>query len=158
MAIKDHSIPKWPYEAAYDRIIVFSLPEAKAQRSTYIEGGMIEMTETRKAYEENVSPRGVIVSAGLGARDVLKSHGIGLGHVVWVARLSPWRHEVDRTAEGKDISFLFLRVGDVVGSETLMRQINKGLVTVECDDQGNHHYVIMGGDAVPRFDPPSYVA
>lgn len=161
-AIKEHSIPKWPYEAAYDRIIVYSLPEAKAARETYVPNGKILMTAQAKSYEENVTPRGVIVSAGLGARDVLKSHAIGLGHVVWVARLSPWRHQVDRTSDGHDIEFLFLRVGDVVGSETLLRQINRGLVTVDCDAQGAHHYVPLGGDgddeAVPRFDPPSYVA
>lgn len=157
-AIKEYAIPKWPYEAAYDRIVVFSLPEDKAKRDTYIEGGKIVMTESRKTYEQNVTPRGVIVSAGLGARDVLKSHGMGLGHVVWVARLSPWRHQVDRTSDGHDIEFLFLRVGDVVGSETLMRQINRGLVTIEPDDQGTHHMVFMSGGQEPRFDPPSYVA
>lgn len=157
-AIEQYKIPRWPYQAAYDRIIVFSLPEDKATRDTYIEGGMIAKPDSRKDYEKNTTPRGVIVSAGLGAMDVLKSHAMGLGHVVWVARLSPWRHEVDTDKDGRPIEFLFLRVGDIVGSEDLLRQIGHGLVSVEADSGGNHHYVLMGGEAEPRFDPPSYVA
>lgn len=156
-AMEKYAIPAWPYEAVYDRIIVFSVPEDKAKRGTFIPGGIIQKVETRTAKEEGESPRGVIVSAGLGARDVLRSHGMGLGHVVWVARLSPWRHEVDRDKDGKPIEFLFLRVGDVVGSETLLQYTKDGRATVECTADGGHRYVLLG-DAIPRFDPPSYVA
>lgn len=160
-AIAEYSIPRWPYEATYDRIVVFSLPEAKSTRDTYIEGGSIVMPETKKAREQAMSPRGVICSAGLGARDVLRSHGMGLGHVVWVARLSPWRHEVEITKEGKVIEFLFLRVGDVVGSETLQRHIARQLISIDVRTDGTHAVKYIGGadeDALPRFDPPSYVA
>lgn len=156
-SIEEYTIPAWPYEAVYDRIIVFSVPEAKAARETYVPGGLIAKPASRTAKEEGETPRGVIVSAGLAARDVLRSHGMGLGHVVWVARLSPWRHEVDRDAEGKPIEFLFMRVGDVVGSETLLQHIKYGRANVECTADGGHRYVLMG-DAVPRFDPPSYIA
>lgn len=156
-AIAEFKIPKWPYEAAFDRIVVWSLPEAKSTRDTYIEGGKVVMPETRKEYDQNMTPRGVIVSAGLGARDVLFSHGMGLGHVVWVARLSPWRHEVDRDKDGKTVDFLFLRVGDIVGSETLQRHIAKGLITVEAGADGVHKFKMLDS-VVPRFDPPSYVA
>lgn len=155
--MEQYNIPPWPYEAVYDRVIVFSVPEDKATRATYVPGGLIAKPQTRTAKEEGESPRGVIVSAGLGARDVLRSHGMGLGHVVWVARLSPWRHEVDRDKDGKPIEFLFLRVGDVVGSETLLQYIKDGSATVECATDGGHRYVLSGA-AIPRFDPPSYVA
>lgn len=154
-AIEKHKIPPWPYEASYDRIIVFSLPEEKGTRETYVPGGKILMTEERQAATKNETPRAVIVSAGLGALDVLRSHGLGLGSVVWVARLSPWRHQVDRTVDGKDIEFMFLRVGDVVGSETLLDYRKKGLVDIVMDAEGHHRYV-FDGTVQPRFDPPSY--
>lgn len=157
-AIKEHKIPKWPYEAGFDRIIVFQIPEDKAARETFSPGGLIVKTEQRNAAEEAETPRGVLCSAGLGARDVLRSHGIGLGHMLWVARHSPWRHEVDRDADGKVIQFLFLRVGDIVGSETLKAQITKGDVSIEVQPDGKHVYQFKNEGARPRFDPPSYVA
>lgn len=157
-AITEYQIPAWPYEASYDRIVVYSLPEKKAQRETYVEGGAIVMPETVQAREKSQTPRGIIVSAGLGARDVLKSHGMGLGHVVWVARLSPWRHEVERTKDGT-IEFLFLRAGDVVGSETLQQWIADGKVSVTYDEaDGRHAYRYEDGTIAPRFDPPDFVA
>lgn len=154
-AVEVYSIPPWPYEAVFDRVIVFSVPERKAERGTYVEGGLIHKPVQRQDKEERESPRGVIVSAGLGARDVLRSHGMGLGHVVWIARLAPWRHEVDRDANGKPVEFLFLRVGDIVGSETLLRNFREGRASVDLNADGTHKYVVMGS-AVPRFDPPSF--
>ena len=156
-AIKTHAIPMWPYEASYDRVVVFSVPEDKAARETAIKGGVIIKPQGTQDREWRETPRGILVSAGLGARDVLRGHGMGLGHMIWVARLSPWRHVVERTTAG-DIEFLFLRVGDVVGSETLQKQIADGLVTVEMQKDGAHRYRFKSEDSAPRFDPPSYVA
>lgn len=155
--IERYHIPLCPYEAVFDRVVVFSIPERKAMRETYVEGGLIAKPNSRSEKEENESPRAVIVSAGLGARDVLRSHGMGLGHVVWVARLSPWRHEVDRDKDGRPIQFMFIRVGDIVGSETLQDSLKTGSATVDLSADGAHRYVMYGA-AVPRFDPPSYVA
>lgn len=157
-AIKEHRIPKWPYEAFADRIVVFIVPEDKAARDTFVEGGKIVKVENRKAAEESESPRGIIVSAGLQARDILRSNGIGLGHMVWVARHSPWRHQVDKDQNGKDIEFFFLRAGDIVGSEDTLGAIAKGDLTVETKPDGTHCYKYKRESARPRFDPPSYVA
>lgn len=156
-AIKEHQIPRWPYEASFDRIVVFSVPEDKASRDTYVPDGVIVKPETVKDREENETPRGIIVSAGLGARDVLLSHGMGLGHMVWVARLSPWRHVVERRADGSEVTFLFLRAGDIVGSETLQDFIKRGLVKVTTAADGRHVFEYEDG-AAPRFDPPDFVA
>lgn len=157
-AVRVHKIPTWPYEASYDRIVVYSVPEEKASRETFSPGSTLIRPAQSQKREALETPRGVIVSAGLGARDVLRSHGIGLGHMVWVARLSPWRHEVDRDADGKTIEFLFLRVGDIVGSETLLRLLKEGRVLVAIDNEtGVHRYHFHDGGDMPRFDPPSYV-
>jgi hypothetical protein len=157
-AIAKHKIPKWPYEAGFDRIIVFQVPEDKASRESYTPGGLIVKTEAHTAAEEAETPRGIVVSAGLAAQDVMRSHGIGLGHMLWVARHSPWRHEVDRDSDGKVIQFLFLRVGDIVGSENLKAMIAAGDVLVEVQPDGKHVYHFKNEAARPRFDPPSYVA
>lgn len=157
-AVEKYHIPSWPYEAAYDRVIVFSLPEDKATRETYIRGGIITKPQTARDYDMSTTPRAVIVSAGLGARDVLRSHFMDLGHIVWVARLSPWRHQVDTSKDGKPIEFMFIRVGDIVGSETLQDYIKSGRVQVRVDKDGIHCFANDDGGCIPRFDPPSYVA
>lgn len=156
-AIAKHKIPPWPYECAYDRIIVYSVPEDSASRDTFVKDGLLVKPESTKSRDENMTPRGILVSAGLGARDVLRSHGMGLGHMLWIARLSPWRHEVDVTEDGT-IEFLFLRVGDIVGSETLQKAIQDGRVSIEMDAEGKHFYRYKDEGDMPRFDPPSYVA
>lgn len=153
-AIEKHGIPPWPYEAVYDRVVVFSVPEDAASRDTYIAGGLIAKPENRKSHDQSVTPRGVIVSAGLGALDVMRSHGMDLGHMVWVARLSPWRHQVDKDADGRDIEFLFLRVGDIVGSETLLAQRTAGAVSVV---HAQHAWNMTNPVVQGRNDPPSYV-
>ena len=155
--IKEYKIPDWPYSAAFDRVTVFILPEAKATRETFVPGGKILMTDERKAATKLESPRAVVVSAGLSARDYLASHGMGLGHIVWIARLSPWRHQVEKDEAGKDIEFFFLRAGDLCGSEDTKRWEAEGRVRVTVDAEGKHHYV-FDDDIRPRFDPPSYVA
>lgn len=153
-AVEKHRIPPWPYEAVYDRVVVFSVPEDAASRETYAQGGVIVKPESRQKHDQSVTPRGIIVSAGLGALDVLRSHGMDVGHMVWVARLSPWRHEVDRDADGKVIEFLFLRVADIVGSETLLAQRRAGAASYE-----KVQHIVVNGIEVPvaRTDPPSYV-
>lgn len=156
-AIDKYNIPPWPYEAMYDRVIVYILPEEKATRDTFIKGGVITKPESTRDYEKATSPRAVIVSAGLQARDVLRSHFMDVGHVVWVARFSPWRHQVDVGQDGKPVEFMFLRVGDIVGSETTLKLIRDGRVRVQMDKDGVHRFV-GDDDVIPRFDPPSYVA
>lgn len=155
-AIREYKIPPCPYEAVYDRIVVFSVPEDKASRDTFTAGGLITKPDSTKDKEEAESPRGILVSAGLGARDVLVGHGIGLGHMLWVARLAPWRHVVDRTEKGP-VEFLFMRVGDIVGSETLLGYIKDGSVKIDVGTNEEHQYRYLNGDLAPRFDPPSYV-
>jgi hypothetical protein len=155
--IREYSIPQWPYEPSFDRIIVYSVPEDAASRETFSKGGILVKPETRKSRDEAETPRGILCAAGLGAHDYLRSHGYSLGHMVWVARLSPWRHEVDKI-EGKTIEFLFLRAGDLVGSEDLLQHIRDGRVKVAVGDDGVHRYEFIDESIRPRFDPPSYVA
>lgn len=157
-AIARYGIPRCPYEASFDRVVVYSVPEEKAQRDTFVEGGIITKPQAFQEYEKQSTPRGVLVSAGLGARDVLRSHHMGLGHMVWVARLSPWRHVIDIDKDGREKTFLFLRVGDLVGSETLAGWVAAGKVKIQTERDGTHHYVSEHDELLPRFDPPSYVA
>jgi len=153
--LKAFNVPAYPYQPAYDRIIVYMLPEEMATRDTFAKDGVIVKPETTKSREKNQTPRAIVVAAGLGAMDHLRSQGIDLGHIVWVARLSPWRHVVDRT-EGGDVEFMFLRSGDIVGSEDVLRLMGEGKISIKVGDDGRHQYVV-DDSVVPRFDPPDFV-
>lgn len=154
--IKEYDIPPLPYEPFGDRIVVYMIPEAKTKRDTYIEGGRIHMPEVVKSNEERASARGILIGAGLRAMDSLRGYGIELGMLLWVSRLSPWRHVVDRTEKG-EVEMMFLSVGDIVGCEDVLKARQGGKVSVQVGDDGLHRFVLSEG-TLPRFDPPSYNA
>ncbi len=150
--IKKHKIPACPYEPTFDRIVVYSLPEEAADRETFAKGGLIVKAEITKKRQKNSTARGILIAAGLTAMDQLRGHGIELGHYVWVARLSPWAHTVDITEDG-EVQMLFLRAGNVVGSEDLLAQRKAGGVTVSRDKSDGRHQFTFDGVIAPRFDP-----
>jgi hypothetical protein len=139
--IREYSIPPWPGQAMYGRIIVYRIPDKAAERRTFVEGGVIEMTEEAASGRAWRAPRGIIVSAGLQAMDVLRGNGIGLGDMIWMASHTPWRFEVDSKKTGEKV-------------ETVEFFFRAGSAKVELRD-GKHQYTV-DGDAVPRFDPPEH--
>lgn len=155
--IREYSIPPWPGQAMYGRIIVYRIPDKAAERKTFVEGGLIQMTEEAASGRAWRAPRGIIVSAGLQAMDVLRGNGIGLGDMIWMASHTPWRFEVDSKKAGEKVEtveFFFMQAGDVVISEDLIDRIRSGSAKVELRD-GKHQYTVEG-DAIPRFDPPEH--
>ena len=99
--------------AVFDRIYVFQVPDA-VERS--LASGLIVMTDVKKAIELQSTPRGVIVSAGLSALDVMWSHGIELGSVVRLQRLAPFHMRYD-VIDMKEQYLLVMRIGDITGCE-----------------------------------------
>lgn len=153
--IKEYGLPPCPYQPAFDRFVLYTIPEKKASRETFADGGLIVKPESVASREKKESPRGIIMAAGLIAMDQLRGHGIGLGSLVWVARFSPWRHVVERTDRG-DIEMMFLRVPDVVGSEDTLGELQSGKLSIVLGDDGKHRYQYADGAMLPRFDPPDF--
>jgi hypothetical protein len=155
--IKEYNIPDWPGQALYGRIIVYRIKDENADRKTFTAGGVIEMPDDVASTQKWKAPRGIIVSAGLLAMDILRGNGIGLGEVIWMASHSPWRFEVDsKLKDGKveSVDFYFMQAGDAVLSEDLVERIREGDAVVEFEN-GKHRYVVEG-KAFPRFDPPEH--
>lgn len=126
--------------AAFDRVLVWQIAEEESD--TY-NGGLIVKTEIAKKRELVEAPRGVIVSAGLGALDVLRSNGIDLGHTVGFARLSPFRRPIGVFA-GTPLALIVLHVGDIVDSEDLGSQLRTREVRIvgkEIEGVTQHHFV-----------------
>ena len=152
--IKRFKIPACPYEPVFDRIVVYQVPEEAATRETYAKGGLIVKPDAIKSSQEKKTARGILIAAGLQAMDELRGHGVDLGHLVWVARLSPWMHTVDVSSSGADVQMMFLRSSDVVGSEDLRDLRVSGELKVHAGDDGRHGFV-FGKGQIPRFDPPT---
>jgi hypothetical protein len=152
--IRKFKIPKWPGQAMYGRIIVYRLPDKAAARESFTKGGLIVKPESVASDTKWRSPRGVIVSAGLQAMDILRGNGMGLGEIIWMASHTPWRFEVDRTTDGQSIEFFFMQAGDVVISEDLLGRMAGGSAQIEIRD-GKHQF-LLEDSAVPRFDPPQH--
>ena len=141
--IKKYNIPAPLYEPVFDRVLVFQIPTMESE--TFRDGVIFKPNETKKR-ESAQSPRGVVVSAGMRARDILESHGIQLGDIVWFARHTMWRHELDASSK----SFSVIRAGEVCGSEDLFDRIGTE-VQMTKDEDG--HYQLEG---IKRQDPSEY--
>jgi hypothetical protein len=124
-----------------------------------MEGGLIEMTDEQESGRARRAPRGILVSAGLQAMDVLYGNGIGLGDMIWMASHTPWRFELDtKKIEGRveNIEFFFMQAGDAVLSEDLGEKLKRGEVKIVRGADGKHRYWYEDGTELPRFDPPEH--
>ena len=127
--IEEFDIPPWPGQALFERVVVFYVSDASASSETFIPDGKIVKVASTRDRDESRSPRGVIVSAGLRALEILSDHGMEVGELVWLAPHLPYRFEVGRTKEGLPIEFMFCNVGDIVLSEDLLDRIGKGVAS-----------------------------
>lgn len=147
-----YGIPDEAFEeqAIFDRIFVWGIEEKHEEGETFAGTSIIkpETSEKRILHE---STRGVLFSAGLKALDILRSNGIGLGHIVGVVRLHPWHKVVGVYGGGHEKHKLVLRCGDLVGSEDLGKLYREGKVKTSFDaTQGKH---VFEDDTGMEWDP-----
>ena len=121
--VNELDIPAWPGQACFERVIIYRIPDEESA-SEKTEGGLWK-APSRVDIDKDRSPRGVVVSAGLEAMDVLVSNGMQLGELVWFAPHVPFRFVVGRK-NNQDIQFYFMNVGDIVLSEDLLQRVADG--------------------------------
>jgi co-chaperonin GroES (HSP10) len=143
--IKKYDIPPTLYEPVFDRVLVYQIETMESE--TFSGSTLIKPEVTRKK-ERSGSPRGVLVAAGLKARDIMESHGIEIGDIVWFARMSMWKHELDASSK----SFSVLRIGEICGSEDLAKAIKAGDLKYAPSDDGQ--WELEGHKR--RFNPEEY--
>jgi hypothetical protein len=139
-----YGIPEAMYQPAFDRCLVFQIPTVE---SDTFKGSVLIKPETTKAKEKSSSPRGVLVAAGLAAKDQLDDHGIQVGDIVWFARMSLWKHEIDAGSK----QFAVIRAAEITGSEDLKDRLASGDVKTE---QVDGQWRIAGRG--PRNDAPEF--
>ena len=118
--------------ALYDRMLVYQIAYYQERYGDT----RILMSDEGKSRNKNEAPRGVIVSAGLQALDVLHDHGSGLGHIVKFIRLAPWRLPCDMIG-GKEEELLILRCGDLIADEDLEAKLRSREWAVRCEKRAD---------------------
>lgn len=150
-----YSIPDKAFdqEAVYDRIFVHQIPRVMGNK---LEGSMLYKPESARQREEESAPRGIIVSAGLKARDSLTSHGMDIGHCINFIRLAPFRLPY-MSISGQELWLLVMRDGDIVASEDLPIRRNAGSVQtrVDVNEFGQRTHTLNGKLSMPHI-PEDY--
>jgi hypothetical protein len=109
-------------QAIFDRVLLWQVPEGWYGGDEYEGTGIVKATSTKIRHQQD-TPRGIIISAGLNALDVLASHGVGIGHVVHFCVNSMYRRPLD---DHDEKHLALMRVGDNVDSEDLAAAIDNG--------------------------------
>jgi hypothetical protein len=132
----------------FDKILLFQIPMWEG--GTYGDTSIL-MPETGESRVEESAPRGVIISAGLQALDILHSHGSGLGHRVLYVHMSPWRVPF-MMISGHELYLIPLRVGDLVADEDTAAGLLSGeLGLVRVADK--HRYMNAADEAPAPLTP-----
>lgn len=148
----------WSSQPSSDTVRVWQV-EDKTQ-ATYVEGGIVVRPDAVRDQDRNESPKGILVAAGLLALDSLRSHGIELGHVVSLLRMSPFRMTC-AVVGGKWKSTLVMHAGDIKGSDDTMDMLRSGelelrVVREKCREGyevERHVYVRKDGSTVNPIQP-----
>lgn len=124
------------HQASFERVFVWQLPMIEGDFAG--SGSKILMPETTKSREKFGAPRGILISAGLRAQDIMYSHGIEIGHIVTFIRVAPFHFRYDRI-NGKDHHLIILNVGDICGSDDLATELRDERVITVRSPEGEHH-------------------
>lgn len=131
--IRQYGIPKPPYLPVGSNVLIFRLPS-----ETKSAGGIIVPDE-----HQEPKPMGVLIGAGLAARDVMESSLIQLGDIVWFGRFAGWEKEIARDPLGVGKSVLQMKISDVLGSCDALERT--GDYEISKNDKSQHVYVPKNG-------------
>jgi chaperonin GroES len=127
--IKQYGIPRPPYLPQGNNVLIFRLPS-----ETISAGGIIVPEE-----HQEPKPMGVIIGAGLAARDVMESSLIQLGDIVWFGRFAGWEKEIQRDPMGTGKSILQMKIADVLGSCDALERFDS--YEIKTNDKSQHVFV-----------------
>lgn len=141
-------------EAVFRRILIYQISMHKSE--TYGDTQIIrpEVTQTR---DTQSSPMGVIVSAGLAARDYLVANGMDIGSLVSVVRLGPYAIPVGIVGT-KEITLRLMDVGDIVASHELPGFRKDGIVNTVLSEVNNEPHHTLEWSADSGIDTKTYKA
>ena len=145
-ARQHHGIPDTAFamQAAFNTVLVMQV--AMQEGETYKDSQII-MPENTRDRELRKAPIGVIVSAGLGALDALRSHGIDLGHKVVFVHSAPYFIRFDNIG-GVDQHLVVLQASQIRASYNTAEDLRarRCFITEQTDADGRLQHVLVDED------------
>ena len=153
--IKEFSIPDAPGQINFDQVMIYQIPDDEMGGDKFGKDSRLYKPETVADSDRRRCPRGVIVSAGLGAMGTLRDHGMQLGEMVLYSPFAPHRFETMRK-DGKSVEFSFMTVADIQVSEDIPGRLVSGELTMVYE-KGDFLFVWKGDKTRNgRRDPKQY--
>lgn len=145
--LKEHGAPPTPYMPGFNNVLVLRLP---SEPTKTVSAGGIHIPQTAQEEEEPKS-EGILVQAGIGARDTLRDHGYLLGDKVQIGRFAGWEKEFRLDAKGgNQKKILQMKDQDILGSFDLHDRLWGSRPTMEIvwDEDTEEHRIrpIAGSD------------
>jgi hypothetical protein len=143
----EYGIPNGAFQIlpAFDRVFVHQIPEDESR--FYGDSEFLIKPEHVLTVERNNTPRGILVAAGLQARDALESSGIQVGDIIKFQKLAPFNMTVD-TVAGTPMQVMVIRDGDVVGSEDAAEKLNSGSHSIKnVGKDGNYDFRLADNES-----------
>lgn len=126
---KQYGIPETPYLPIARNVLVFRLP--MEERTA---GGLFIAETAQQAKRQ-----GVLVAAGLKARDVFADHLVEIGDIVYFGRFAGDEDEFRRDPEGKAKRIIELKCEDINGSVDAWARAAE--YEIDRNEDGEHFYV-----------------
>lgn len=151
---KKYGIPEACFDqvAMFDRALLWQIDMTDEDADKVAPGSTLFKPAKAIDKDKTMAPRGVVVTAGLGALDFLWAHGAELGSIVKFVRLSPWRMPMVNKPGEPAIDMQVVRVGDQVACEDLVGMVKEGRAELVRSKSGVHQWRI-DGELRPRVEP-----
>jgi hypothetical protein len=117
----DFAIPNGAFEtsdALFRRVNVWPIALPSDVKETYGDSRIIKTDRAQKVEEQDTS-RGIILSAGAKALDILRSNGVDIGQIIYFTRLAIYGITVDWVG-GKPKRIKMLDVGEITDAEDVL--------------------------------------
>jgi hypothetical protein len=137
-------------EAYFNRVCIWQLPDKEVKLGS----GILAAPEMAAKRMKQQTPSGIIVAAGLEARDMLRGQGHKDGDIVLFIRLSPWRIETGHVNGNFEFgNLIVLTVGDVVGNLTQRERMTGKKPQQSVELLNGQHLLKDGGKLMTRGTP-----
>lgn len=126
---KEYGIPMPSYWPMDNNCLVWRLPPVSLSRGGLVIPDTAEMPHIK----------GILMSMGPRAMDVLRSNGIEIGHTVVFARFAGWEPHDHTHTQSMEAAYIILKDRDIIGSDELREELATGKAQYVLGEGGRYN-------------------